>query len=60
MPALAQTYRISLPFALRLAQGAARLLGRDFATGAFDLADVCAHNVIEHDASFTRASPPAT
>lgn len=34
------------------------MLGRNYATGTLDLADLSAHNCIEHDASFCRASPP--
>lgn len=30
------------------------LLGRPYSTGRFDLADIDAHNCIEHDASLTR------
>ncbi|KAF9788481.1 Chloroperoxidase [Thelephora terrestris] len=32
----------------------ARILGREYATGVFDLSDIDVHNGIEHDASFTR------
>ena len=36
---------------------AANMLGRDYKTDAFDLADLDAHNCIEHDASLCREPP---
>ena len=54
--AIHKTYNIAVPFSHFLPRGAAQLLTRDLARDSFDLSDVSVHNMIEHDASFCRAS----
>ena len=56
--AIKDTYNVSAPFSHFLPRGAAQLLDRDLAHDTFDLSDVSVHNMIEHDASWCRTSPP--
>ncbi|KAH7104799.1 heme-thiolate peroxidase [Auriculariales sp. MPI-PUGE-AT-0066] len=52
--AVRQTYNTSPTFARLVTKYAADMLGRDFKRDTLDLSDLCVHNGIEHDASFTR------
>ncbi|OCH84558.1 Cloroperoxidase [Obba rivulosa] len=52
--AIRHTYNFAPTFALVLPLYASQILCRDYWTGKFDLADIAAHNGIEHDASLTR------
>ncbi|EMD37165.1 heme-thiolate peroxidase [Gelatoporia subvermispora B] len=52
--AIRHTYNFAPTFSKLLPLYASQMLCRDYKTGTFDLADVAAHNGIEHDASLTR------
>ncbi|EPT01971.1 hypothetical protein FOMPIDRAFT_99721 [Fomitopsis schrenkii] len=49
-----ETFNIAPTFAFFTTRYAATMLGRDYGTGKLDLADLSAHNCIEHDASLCR------
>ncbi|CAK5262108.1 unnamed protein product [Mycena citricolor] len=49
-----ETWNFAPTFSLFVARFIADVLGRDYKTGACDLADISLHNGIEHDASITR------
>ena len=55
-----ETFNMAASFSCFVPYHAATGLARDYRTGTFDLADLNAHNCIEHDASLCRASslPP--
>lgn len=54
--AVMQTYNTSSTFARLVTKYAADMLLRDYKHDTLDLSDLCVHNGIEHDASFTRES----
>jgi len=49
-----ENYNFAPTFCWYVPNVIARILGRDYETGVFDLSDIDVHNGIEHDASFTR------
>lgn len=52
--AVRTTYNTSPTFARLVTKYAAQLLQRDYRRDTLDLGDLCVHNGIEHDGSFTR------
>ena len=52
-----KTYNFAPTFCFFVPKYAADMLGRSYWTDAFDLADLDAHNCIEHDGSLVRAFP---
>ncbi|KZW00705.1 putative chloroperoxidase [Exidia glandulosa HHB12029] len=52
--AVMRTYNTSRTFATLVTRYAATMLLRDFEHDTLDLSDLCVHNGIEHDGSFTR------
>ncbi|EJD55644.1 heme-thiolate peroxidase [Auricularia subglabra TFB-10046 SS5] len=52
--AVRRTYNTSPTFARLVTKYAAQMLQRDFRSDTLDLGDLCVHNGIEHDGSFTR------
>lgn len=52
-----ETFNFSPTFSFYVPHYAATMLERNYWTDTFDLADLSAHNCIEHDASLCRASP---
>ena len=51
-----ETFNFSPTFSFYVPHYAATMLERNYWTDTFDLADISAHNCIEHDASLCRAS----
>ena len=52
-----ETFNFSPTFSFYVPHYAATMLERNYWTDTFDLADISAHNCIEHDASLCRACP---
>lgn len=51
--AVRESYNFAPTFCWYVPNVIARILGRDYETGVFNLSDIDVHNGIEHDASFT-------